>query len=159
MITREQSERSEEAMRAVFENQFRVLTSQVLENLRKSLNLGENWPTKLLLFAGTILLIASLAMQLLMRIDYPGGLRLPLLSPIEFTTLILAATALLLVGALLSLFHAWGWRSIIRAQQVVGMEILNKQIDVDKELLTGKNRHQAGELILLPAKIHRRHRR
>ena len=153
MITREQSERSEEAMRMVFQNQFRVLTRQVLENLYESSKIREKLATKLLLIMGVILLASSL----LMRIEYP--FKIASLSDMEFTALIFASSGLLTLGALFSLLQAWSWRSIIRAQQVVGMEILNKQIDVDKELLTGKNRHQAGgELILLPTKIRKRRR-
>ena len=153
MVTREQSERSEEAMRMVFQNQFRVLTRQVLENLYESSKIREKWATKLLLILGAILLVISL----LMRVEYP--FRVASLSDIEFTALIFAASGLMFTGALFSLLHTWSWRSIIRAQQVVGMEILNKQSDVDKELLTGKNRHQAGgELILLPTKIRKRRR-
>ena len=152
MITREQSERSEEAMRMVFQNQFRELTRQVLENLYESSKIREKWATKLLLILGAILLVISL----LMRIEYP--FRVASLSDVEFTALIFAASGLMFTGALFSLLHTWSWRSIIRAQQVVGMEILNKQIDVDKELLTGKNRHQPGQLILLPTKIHKRRR-
>jgi hypothetical protein len=154
MITREESEKSGDALRAVFDNQYRVLTGQVLKNLYESSKVGVSWPTKLLVFLGAILLVVSL----LMKIDYP--FKIASLSDIEFTTLIFASSGLLFTGALFSLLHAWSWRSIIRAQQVVGMEILNKQIDVEKELLTGKNRYQAGgQLILLPTKIHKRLRR
>lgn len=159
MVTKEQSERSEEALRTVFKNQYLTLTNQVLNNLNELSKIGEKWSTKLLLIVGALLLLASLPIKLLFRIEYPGGFSLPYLTDMEFTTLILAATALLLVGALSSLFQAWGWRRIIQAQQAVGVEILNKQLDIEKDLLIGKNRHQPGELILFPAKIRRRHHR
>ena len=153
MITKEQSEKSEEVMRAFFQNQFRELTSQVLDNLHRSSKIREKLATKLLLIMGAILLAASLVM----KIDRP--FKIASLSDIEFTALIFAASGLLTVGALLSLLQAWSWRSTILAQQVVGMEILHKQIDTEKERLTGKDRYQAGQLILLPTKIHKHPRR
>jgi hypothetical protein len=154
MITKEQSEKSDEVMREVFQNQFQELTGQVLTNLSESSKFREKLATKLLLIMGSILLVGSL----LMKIDYP--FKIASLSEIEFTALIFSSSGLLFVGALFSLLQAWSWRSIIRAQQVVGMEILHKQIDTEKELRTGKNRYQAGgELILLPTKIRKLHRR
>lgn len=153
MITKEQSERSEEVMREVFRNQFPELTSQVLDNLHKSSKIREKLTTKLLLIMGSILLVASLVM----KIDFP--FKIASLSDVEFTALIFASSGLLIVGALLSLSQAWSWRSIIWAQQVVGLEILHKQIDTEKELLTGKHKYQAGQLILLPTKLHKRHHR
>ena len=155
MITREQSERSEEAVRTVFKNQFPTLTNHLLTNLYEVSKISERWPTKLLLIMGALLLGASLAM----KINYPYGIKLADLSAVEFTTLIFAASGLLLVGALFSLLQAWSWRRIIMKQQEVGVEILNKQVDIEKELLTGKDRHKGGELILLPAKIRKHHRR
>jgi hypothetical protein len=159
MITREQSERSEEAVRTILTNQFPVLTTQVLENLYQLSRIGEKWSTKLLLIMGAVLLLASLVMKLLMLIGYRDGRGVELLSGMEFSTVILASSALLVVGALLSLLQAWSWRSIVRAQQAVGIEILHKQLDIEKELLTSRNRNQPGELILLPTKIRKRHRR
>jgi len=153
MITKEESERSADTMRGVFQNQYRVLTGQVLDNLHKSSKVGEKGSTKLLLIMGSILLVGSLVM----KINFP--FKIASLTEIEFTALIFASSGLLVVGALFSLLQVWSWRSIIRAQQVVGMEILHKQVDTEKELLTGKHRYQAGQLILLPTKLHRRHHR
>jgi hypothetical protein len=155
MVTREQSERSEMAVRTIFENQFPVLTNQLVDNLYRLSKVGEKWSTKLLLILGAILLAASV----LMKLDYPYGFKIASLSPMEFTTLILAAAALLIFGALLSLFQAWSWRRIIQLQQAVGIEILKKQVDIEKDLLTGKSSRQGGELMLLPIKIRKRHRR
>jgi hypothetical protein len=155
MITKEQSERSEDAVRTGIKNQFLTLTNHLLTNLYEVSKIRERWPTKLLLIMGAILLGASLAM----KINYPYGIKLAELSPMEFTTLIFAASGLLLVGGLFSLLQAWSWRRIIQKQQAVAVELLNKQVDIEKELLTGKDRHQGGELILLPAKIRKHHRR
>ena len=155
MVTREQSERSEMAVRTIFENQFPVLTNQLVDNLYRLSKVGEKWPTTLLLILGAILLAASV----LMKIDYPYGFKIASLSTLEFTTLIIAAAALLIFGALLSLFQAWSWRRIILLQQAVGIELLKKQVDIDKDVLTGKSSRQGGELMLLPIKIRRRHHR
>jgi membrane protein implicated in regulation of membrane protease activity len=125
-----------------------------METHDKLSKVGEKWSTKLLLILGAILLVASL----LMKIDYPYGFKIASLSSVEFTTLIIASAGLLFVGALFSLLQAWSWRRILRGQQELGIEILKKQVDIDKEVLTSKDRRRGGELIVLPTRIVKRHR-
>jgi uncharacterized membrane protein YqjE len=160
MTDREHSARNEAAILDVFDNQFPTLTSQLIDNLQRLSMVGEKWPTTLLIILGAFLLFAALAIKLMLIVYYPGDEKTLRLSAMEFTTLILAASGLMVIGALFSLYQARSWRKIVMAQQLVGTELLNKQIDIAKGMVVRQQQgHQGGEMILLPAKIRRRHRR
>jgi hypothetical protein len=134
-----------------FNKQFLALTKQMISNLRERPAPGEHRATLLLIIAGGFLLFVSLAMKL----EY---VKAENLRPEEFITLIVSSSVLMLVGALFSLYQARSWRKIIKLQQAAGIEILNKQIDAEKDLLAGRQR-QWGQLTILPVKIHKRLRR
>jgi ABC-type multidrug transport system fused ATPase/permease subunit len=156
MASREQLERSEAAILQIFNNQFPVVTKQVIENLHEISKASQMWPSVLLVILGAVLLSSSM----LMRAQYFLGDRVPKLEPREFIALVIAAAGLMLAGSLFSLIQARGWRKIAEMQQAVGMEILHKQIDIERDVLMGKQRQQpGGALILFPTKIRRRFRR
>ena len=159
MTDRDHSERNEAAILEVFDNQFPTLTSQVIDNLQRLSLVGERWPTTLLIFSGALLLFATLALKLMLIIVYTGDTRTQSLLAVEFTTLILAASGLMFVGTLFKVYQARSWRKIVLAQQVVGTEILNKQIDIAKGVVVRRHEFQREGMILLPAKIRRRHHR
>lgn len=161
MTDRDYSARNEAAILEVFDNQFPTLTSQVIDNLQRLSMVGKTWPMTLLIVAGALLLLASVVVKLMLIMYYRGTEVLveSKLSPVEFTTLILSASALMVIGALFSLYQARSWRKLVLAQQVVGTEILNKQIDIAKDMVVNRQRVQGGDMILLPARIRKRHRR
>lgn len=150
-----ESERSEDAIREVFKNQFPALTSQILNNMQQISVVGDKWPPILLILLGAGLIVVSLAI----KIGFFGVITMGILWPGEFMALIFSGAGLMFAGALFSLYQARSLRKIIKAQQLVGTEILNKQMDIEKDLLTGKHRQQQGQLILLPAKKLKRFRR
>ena len=159
MADKERKVTKETAILEVFNNQFPTLTKQVIDNLKQLSMVGEKWPTTLLMVLGMLLLGAALVIKLVVITSYPVNEMEVRLSPFEFSTLIISASGLLVVGALFSLYQARSWRKIVLAQQVVGTEILNKQIDIAKEMVVGRHSLQGRQLILLPARIRKRYRR
>ncbi len=155
MADREQSERGETAILGVFDNQFPTLTNQIVHNLHRLMTVREKGPTRLLIISGVILLLVSIAI----RVGFFGMVAMLVLSPPEFITLISAGSGLIVAGGLLSVAQAWSLRRIITVQQALGTELLNKQIDIGKDLIKSNQEQQWGQLILLPTKKHKRLRR
>ena len=155
MIERQQPpDRNEQAIMGVLDNQFYTLTDQVINNMRRLSALADKWPPILLILFGALLLGVAIAI----KVGLFGPVAMLTMWEGEFITLILAGAGLMVVGALFSLYQSWSLRRIAKAQQLVGTEILHKQIDIEKDLLV-RNRAQQGQLILLPAKKLKRHRR
>lgn len=154
MTEREQLVRSGSAIHDVFDNQFPTLTNQIIRNMQRVSMVGDKWPPVLLVLAGAALAFTAVAI----KVGFLGEKAMLILWPGEFIALVLAGAGLMLFGALFSLYQARSLRKIIKAQQVIGTELLNKQIDIEKDLLTGKHKQQ-GQLILLPAKKLKRLRR
>lgn len=178
MIDREQrTERGEAAIMAVFDNQFYTLTNQVIHNMRRLSTLGERWPSVVLIVVGALMIAFSAAIKIgFFARPYSAGadstaapgadaraisvqLGPDIVDSMEFMTLVLSGAGLMLAGALFSLYQARSLRNIVKAQQLIGTEILHKQIDVEKDLLARQQTQQAGQLILLPGKKHKRYRR
>jgi len=153
--TEQSVNRSETAILEVFDNQFPTLTNQLVQNLRQLSVLGERWPALFLLLGGAALLVASLAI----KIGLFGLIAMGVLWPGEFMTLILAGAGLMLAGGLFSVYQSSSLRRIIKVQQALGTELLNKQIDIGKDLVMRNQDRQWGQLILLPTKKRRRFRR
>ncbi|HEX8500520.1 MAG TPA: hypothetical protein VF659_08020 [Pyrinomonadaceae bacterium] len=140
---------SETAILNVFNNQFPTLTDQIINNLYRLSRHGDRWPAVLLVVCGALLL----AVSLVLKVGYFIGRMSSTLRSEEFITLIFAGSGLLLFGALFSIYQARSLRKIIQAQQLVGTEILNKQIEVEREVITHHQKHQQmGQLLLLPSK-------
>jgi|SRR5687768_203784 len=178
MINREQqTERSEAAILAVFDNQFYTLNDQIINNMRRLSSLGDKWPPVLLIASGALIIAFSVAIKIGL-FGHPnqqvtslpaatgveaGGVTVNLgpgiVDSMEFMTLILSGAGLMLAGALFSLYQARSLRKIIQAQHLVGTEILNRQIDIEKDLIVRDQSQQAGQLILLPGKKLKRYRR
>ena len=156
MIDREQqTERTEAAIMAVLDNQYYTLTNQVINNMRRLSALADKWPPILLILFGALLLGVSIAI----KVGLFGPVAMLTIWEGEFITMILSGAGLMVIGALFSLYQSRSLRKIAKAQQLVGTEILNKQIDVEKDLLERHQKQQAGQLILLPAKRLKRYRR
>jgi hypothetical protein len=161
MSDREQIMRSEEAVLHVFHNQFPALTGQIIKNLYLLSGLRERWQPILLVALGALLLLFTL----LLRVGYfyrdlNGAQRVGELQPLEFITLIVVGSVLMFSGALFGLYQSRSLRKIILAQQVLGVQILNKQIDTEREVIERQQRQQQNaQLVLLPRKIRKRLRR
>jgi hypothetical protein len=157
--SREQIMRSEEAVLHVFHNQFPALTGQIIKNLYLLSGLRERWQPILLVALGALLLLFTL----LLRVGYFYRERPTpeeALRPEEFITLIVVGSGLMFSGALFGLYQARSLRKIILAQQVLGVQILNKQIDTEREVIERQQRQQQNaQLVLLPRKIRKRLRR
>jgi hypothetical protein len=151
MVDREQPVTSETAVREVFENQFPTLTNQLLYNMRQVSLLGDKWPPILMVLLGAALAF----IPVLITTGLLGGTATAELNYMEFITLVIAGAGLIFFGALFSLFQGWSLRRIVMAQQIVGTEILHKQIDIEKDMIRERQKQQ-GQLILLPAKRLRR---
>lgn len=154
MAQTEQLVRHQPAIQEVFDRQFPNLTNQVIADIERIAKFGEKWPSRVLVLAGAALSLIAVAIKIgLIR---EGATHLFWYG--EFITMIIAGAGLIFFGALFSLYQAWSLRKIINAQQVIGTELLNKQIDIERDLLKNKHKWQ-GQLILLPSKKLKRLRR
>ena len=144
---RNESERSEAAIREVFDNQFPSLTNQMIFNMRRISMVGDKWPPVLMVLLGGALTFIPVAIT----IGIFGDRAIEKLDYMEFIALVIAGAGLVFFGALFSLYQGWSLRRIIVAQQRVGTEILTKQIDIERDMLKDQRKRQ-GQLILLPAK-------
>jgi hypothetical protein len=138
----------ETAILNVFDKQFPSLTNHINHNLERLSGVGDKWPAMLMILLGALLLAFALAVKL----GFFFGLMLATLRSEEFITLVLAGSGLLFFGVLFGLYQAWSVRKIILVQQTVGTEILNKQVDFEKDLVIRREKQQMGQLILLPNK-------
>jgi hypothetical protein len=130
----------------IFTVQFPALANQMVSIVRQFSGISTQWPTWVLIGAGGLLFIVALAMRV----------RLIYLSPAEFIALITAALLLMITGALFSMYQSRNWRRLIQEQQTVGVDILNKQIDLANELILKKHRSQdREELIIFQTKANR----
>ncbi len=175
--SQQQTEKTEAAIMAVFDNQFYKLTNQIIDNMRRLSTVGDKWPPILLVAFGALIIVVSVAIKIgvfgsptpaatsvpVSPTPEVGGVTVRLGSEIvdsmEFMTLVISGAGLMLAGALFSLYQARSLRKLIMAQQLVGTEILNKQIDIEKDVLVRNHAQQQGQLILLPGKKHKRFRR
>lgn len=159
MSDTDQIVRRESAILNVFDNQFPTLTDQVINNMFRLARLEQRWPALLLIISGVLLLAITLGL----KVSFIVGATTQTLRWEEFITLTLAGAGLMAVGALFHLYQIRSLRKIIQAQQLVGTEIINKQIEVEREVITRDQQHQQqmGQLIILPGgkKMRKRWRR
>jgi hypothetical protein len=126
----------------IFTVQFPALANQMVNIVRQFSGIDARWPPWALIIMGGLLFFAALAM----KVFEP---RLGILIPAEFIALIAASMALMIAGAFVNMSQSRNWRAIIHEQQTVGVEILNKQIDIANQLILKKHRTQEREDVII----------
>lgn len=146
---KEQLEKDQVAALAVLSNQVPALGNQMVGIVHQLSAVGGKWPAYLLVIAGVLLLLISLAMRIWFR-DAAGA---PYLRPAEFIALIAASVILMTTGPLFALYQSRNWRGVIEEQQAMGMEILNKQLDISNDLIMRKHKSQPRGVVIFQTKI------
>ena len=126
----------------IFTVQFPTLANQMVNIVRQFSGIDAKWPAWALIIMGGLLFFAALGMKILEP-------RLGILIPAEFIALITASMALMIAGAFVNMSQSRNWRAIIHEQQTVGVEILNKQIDIANQLILKKHRSQEREEVII----------
>lgn len=134
---------SEAEVLGIFDNQFPSLTNQMVSIVRQLSAVNDKWPSILLLVLGASLLVIAVLMKIEIR-----GARIANLSALEFITMLVVSASLLLAGALFRMLQSRNLREILKAQQKLGAEILNKQVD-----MAGKPKKQVPLLIVSHARM------
>lgn len=126
----------------IFTVQFPALANQMVNVVRQFSGIDAKWPAWTLIGVGALVFVIALTMTIVEP-------RLGILTVAEFIALIAASTALMISGALFNMYQARNWRAIIHEQQTVGVEILNKQIDIANQLILKKHRSQEREEVII----------
>ncbi|HEX8137701.1 MAG TPA: hypothetical protein VF544_08935 [Pyrinomonadaceae bacterium] len=126
----------------IFTVQFPALANQMVNIVRQFSGIDARWPAWVLIGMGGLLPLVALAMKFFEP-------RLGILWIGEFIALITAGMALMIAGGIFNMYQARNWRAIIQEQQTVGVEILNKQIDIANQLILKKHRTQEREEVII----------
>jgi hypothetical protein len=147
MNQNEQLQKREELPLDVIKDQFPALSRDLL-NIVSELSKKETiWLPLALVGAGALLLIVAVCMRI------PGGFLPVDITTTEFVTMIIASASLMLGGAIFKIYQFGNWRQIITEHQALGMQVLNKEIDIAKDAINRKNRRNWGEIFIFQTKI------